>query len=105
VPAEDVVVTPAVLVEHAARIDAAAGEIATAGQAGQSVRVDRGAYGQLCTFVPVMIDGLQGLVVDAIDAAADSLRDTADRLRSAATGYRDTDQNRERVNARLRAAL
>ena len=103
--AEDVVVTSAALVQHAARIDAAASEIATAGRAGQCARVDRAAYGQLCTFVPVMIDGLQGVVVDAIDAAADSLRDTSDRLRSAATAYRDTDQDRERVNARLRAAL
>ena len=50
------------------------------------------AYGQLCTIVPLMVNTLQDLVLEAIDTAAGSLHDTADRLDTAAAGYHETDE-------------
>jgi hypothetical protein len=89
--ADGIAVRPADLDAHATHVDAVAGELATAKDAGATVRLDTQAYGKLCVMVPVMIDGLQGVVLDAVQAAVDSLHDTADRLRSAADGYRASD--------------
>jgi hypothetical protein len=50
------------------------------------------AYGKLCVIVPALLGQLQGMVVDGVAAAEQSLRDTAGRLREAAAGYTDTDQ-------------
>jgi hypothetical protein len=47
----------------------------------------------LCTIVPVLLGSLQDLVVDGIDAAGHSLRDTAGRLRTAAHAYQTTDHH------------
>jgi hypothetical protein len=43
--------------------------------------------------VPVLLGGLQDMVVDGIDAAAHSLHDTGGRLRTAAEGYRTADDH------------
>jgi hypothetical protein len=49
VPAGDHIdVRPADLMSHAATIEGVAGEVATAKQAGDAVRLDAGAYGRLC---------------------------------------------------------
>jgi hypothetical protein len=72
---------------HAGRVDAAAGAVGAAARSGAVTRPGPDSYGQLCTIVPILLAQLQGLVVDGIDAAADSLRDTAGRLRAAADGY------------------
>lgn len=91
-PADHVSVRPNNLVSHASAIEAVARDVTTAQQAGQSVQLDVGAYGQLCTTVPALLDVLQSLVVDGIGTAAASLRDTGVRLRSVAAGYQTSDQ-------------
>lgn len=98
-------VRPADLVAHAAVIEAVAGEVATAGQAGQAVRLDVGAYGRLCTIVPALLNGLSGVLVDGIDTAEGSLRDTGGRLRAAAGGYQATDEQAAARHRRVRDAL
>jgi hypothetical protein len=98
-------VRPADLVAHAAAIEAVAGEVATARQAGDAVRLDVGAYGKLCTIVPALLNGLSGVLVDGIDTAAQSLRDTGARLRTAAGGYQASDEQAAAMHRRIRDAL
>lgn len=101
----EVAVQPSTLLSHASRIEAVANEVGTAEAAGDSVRPDSGAYGQLCAIVPALIIGLQDIVLDAIDAAQESLHDTGERLRTVAQGYQGTDHQREQVNRSLRGVL
>jgi Excreted virulence factor EspC, type VII ESX diderm len=105
-PAVDHVnVTPADLVAHAASMGAVADRVATAKQAGDAVRMGAGAYGKLCTMVPVLLNGLSGLLVDGIDNAAHSLHDTAERLRAAADSYKSSDERAAAAHSRIRDAL
>ena len=104
-PASEVAVQPSTLLSQSGRVEAVAGEVGTAKSAGDAVRVDSGAYGQLCGFVPAIVDGLQNILLDGIGEAQESLHDTAERLRTAAQGYQSTDQQRDQVNQRLRGAL
>jgi Excreted virulence factor EspC, type VII ESX diderm len=96
---ELVSVVPADLVRHAGRLDAAADALATGEAAGDAVRLGTEAYGRLCAMVPALVDGLQQMVVDALAAGSDSLRDTADRLRAAAAGYQQSDERSGRAVA------
>ena len=98
-------VAPAALEAHAARVTAVADSVATASRAGEAVRLDAQAYGKLCVMLPVLLDGLQSVLVDGIDAAAGSLHDTAGRLRTAAGGYQASDTRSGDSFARIRRAL
>jgi hypothetical protein len=86
-------VSPSDLVTHAGHVEAVADRVAVAKQAGDTVRLGAGAYGKLCTIVPFLLNGLQTLLVDGIDAAAGSLHDSGGRLRTAAEGYRSADDH------------
>lgn len=96
-------VTSADLRRHSGRLDGIADALATAQQAGRAVRLGAGAYGQLCAMLPVLLDGLQEVVVDGIDTAAHSVRDTAGRVRTAAGGYEAADGRSAAALDRLRA--
>jgi hypothetical protein len=89
---DDLGVLPGAVVVHSGHVDTVADQIAVACEAGRTVRVDQNAYGQLCTIVPVMVNALQDLVLEAIDTAHGSLHETADRLRTAAGVYQQTDE-------------
>ena len=91
-PGEGVSVRPADLIAHAGHVDAVAAEIGQARQAAATTAPGPDAYGKLCVIVPVLLGQLQGMVVDGVAAAEQSLRDTAGRLRDAAAGYSDTDE-------------
>ena len=80
------------LVTHAATVSAIGDEVATAEQAGRVVRAGGDAYGKLCAMVPAMLAGLQEAMADGIGSAADSMHDTATRLRATAESYAATDQ-------------
>jgi hypothetical protein len=47
--------------------------------------------------VPVMLNALQGVLIDGINAAAESLHDTGARLRTTASEYETTDRRRADV--------
>jgi hypothetical protein len=98
-------VSPTDLAAHAGHVEAIGDRVATAKQAGDAVRLGAGAYGKLCTMMPVLLDGLQSLVVDGIDAASHSLHDTGQRLRTAAAGYQAADEHSKTVHDRVRDAL
>jgi Excreted virulence factor EspC, type VII ESX diderm len=87
-------VRPPDLVVHAAHVEAIAGQVTTAAEAGAAVRPGPDAYGKLCVLVPVMLGALQDVVVDGMRAAADALDDTGARLRTTAEAYRATDESR-----------
>jgi hypothetical protein len=99
--ADRVTVRPADLVPHASRLETAAAAVTAAEEAGAATRPGPDSYGQLCGVVPVLLASLQGLMVDGIGAAADSLRDTAARLRVTADGYGAADS---RSSAGVRGA-
>jgi hypothetical protein len=86
-------VTPDELRRHAGHLDAAADELDYARQAGNATRPSTDAYGKLCTMVPAMLDHLQAPLVEAIGAAVQSVRDTADALIGTASDYEFTDQS------------
>jgi len=81
------------LVSHATEVDGIGVGLSVAQQAGEAVRVDKGAYGQLCQFVPAIVDGLQTHLIDGIGRAVAAAHDTADALRSTAADYDTSDSN------------
>jgi hypothetical protein len=91
------------LMTHAATVSAIGDEVGTAEQAGLVVRPGADAYGKLCVMVPAMLAGLQDALVDGIGSAADSMHDTAARLRATAESYAATDQRRAEVFDSIRS--
>jgi hypothetical protein len=91
-PGEGVSVRPADLIAHAGQVDAVAAGVGQARQAAATTAPGPEAYGKLCVIVPALLGQLQGLVIDGVAAAEQSLRDSAGRLREAAAGYSDTDE-------------
>ncbi len=98
-------VSPPDLVAHATAVDAVAGGLDTAGQAGDQVRLGAGAYGQLCQILPVLLGFLQDRVIDGIEAAQTSVADTAGRLRQVAAGYQGSDATSAGGLDQIRGAL
>lgn len=91
-PGEDeIVVTPASLITHAGHVEAIATEVDLARAAAIQVRLDGGAYGMVCAFVPVYLNGLSDGLMTGLDAAITSLRDTGARLRATAARFSTTD--------------
>ncbi|MFC8848979.1 MULTISPECIES: type VII secretion target [unclassified Micromonospora] len=90
-------VDPDDLTTHAAHLERCAASLDTARQAGQHVRLGADAYGQLCAIMPALLDGLQRTLVDGVDTAARSVRDTAGRLRSSAERYQASDARAEQL--------
>ncbi|MFI5936280.1 type VII secretion target [Actinoplanes sp. NPDC051494] len=86
-------VNPNDLVAHARKIDEIGDGLAMAQEAGAAVRTDAGEYGQLCQFVPSLLNAMQSQMIDGLATAARSVHDTADGLREVAAAYDDTDHN------------
>jgi hypothetical protein len=99
---EQVTVRHPDLVTHAATVTAVGDRVSTAAQAGQAVRPSSDAYGKLCFMVPAMLGALQDVLVDGIASAADSLHDTATRLRTTAEAYEATDRRRAEAFGNIR---
>jgi uncharacterized protein YukE len=85
-------VTSAALTAHAGSVDGVADQVDQGRAAGAQVTLGRDACGQLCQFVPALIDPLQQAGVEAFAAAVDALRESADALRSAAGAYGPVDE-------------
>ena len=80
------------LVACADRVAAIGDRVGAAAGAGAAVRAGSDAYGKLCLMVPITLDVLQGVLVEGIEAAAESVRDTGDRLRVTAREYAGADE-------------
>ncbi|GGK88680.1 type VII secretion target [Mangrovihabitans endophyticus] len=85
-------VGPDDLMVHARAVDAVGDGLGAARQASVVLRMDAGAYGQICHIIPDLLNGLQTRMIDGIAAAADTAHDTADALRSVADGYASADR-------------
>jgi HPt (histidine-containing phosphotransfer) domain-containing protein len=85
-------VDSASLMAHAGAVDAIGDGITTASDAGLAVTTDNGAYGQLCQFVPALLNGLQQAMADGMTTAARAAHETADSLRSVAAAYDSADE-------------
>jgi len=86
---------------HAGSVDTAADAITTAKAAAAQVQMGGEAYGKICVLLPGLIGMLSGSGVEALDAAATSLRETANHLRPAAGSAKQTD----RASATRRSAI
>jgi hypothetical protein len=86
-------VDSAALMAHAGEGDRIGDGLTTAAEAGQAVQTGNDAYGQLCQFVPALLNGLRQKIVDGLATASDSAHDTADSLRSVAAAYDAADSS------------
>lgn len=80
-------VTPESLLRHAGQLAGVADVLDTAG----AVRSAPEDYGQLCAFVPGLLDRVREPLVATVVAAARSVRETGEALTDVATGYRNAD--------------
>jgi hypothetical protein len=62
---------------HAGSVDAAADGMTTGRSAALRVRLGEEVYGQLCTFLPGLLNPLADRVLTALDGSAVALRETA----------------------------
>lgn len=85
-------VRPSELAAHAGTVHTIAGEVATAGEAGRSVRAGPESYGRLCSMVPVALGVLQDVVISAICTASETLHGGGDGLLAGADGYQAADR-------------
>ncbi|MEU8815377.1 type VII secretion target [Actinoplanes sp. NPDC048796] len=79
------------LTAHAGAVDGAGAGLTSAADAGRTVQTSTDAYGQLCQFLPAILNTLQTTLVDGISTAAASVHDTANALRSVAAAYDSAD--------------
>ncbi|MEU8213749.1 type VII secretion target [Micromonospora sp. NPDC049044] len=81
----------AAVIRHAATVDDAADKMETARGAAAYVQLGAEAYGQICGFLPRLIDPVADRVVTALGESAVALRDAAANLRAAAAATEATD--------------
>ncbi len=90
--AGDEVQFPAPAVErHAGSVDGIADSVLQARAAVTEVTMGTEAYGQLCQFLPTLLNPVFSQAVTALNDATDALRETADNLRAAAAEVTATD--------------
>jgi hypothetical protein len=76
---------------HAGTVDGVSDAVDLARSAAQEAGMSAGAYGQLCQFLPALLNPVFDQAVDALYGSVDSLRETATKLRTAATNAHDAD--------------
>ncbi|MEU8657284.1 hypothetical protein [Actinoplanes philippinensis] len=76
---------------HADTVDEASRQMALARSAIHEVTIDRQAYGELCQFLPGLLDPLVEGALDVLHGAADALAETAYGLRATAATIESTD--------------
>ena len=80
-------VEPAALEGHATAVDAIAGRVEQLRDAGASVLVGAGAYGIICSILPVLLQPAQRQTVDTLAQVGTGLRNGATGVRQAARSY------------------
>jgi hypothetical protein len=81
----------ALVQQHAGTVDRVSDAVGVARSAVREVTMDTQAYGQLCQFLPAILNPVFDLAVDALHGTIDSLQETATKLRTAATSTDHTD--------------
>ncbi|GHF46710.1 hypothetical protein FHX82_001548 [Amycolatopsis bartoniae] len=80
------------LTTHAGKVDGLAERLATAVQAAQQVTMDNSAYGVICQPFALLLDPFEQMGVRALQAAQESVADTAAKVRDAVQTYEKQDQ-------------
>jgi hypothetical protein len=86
-------VDSAALMAHAGEVDRIGDGLTTTAEPGQAVQTGNDVYGQLCQFVPALLNGLQQKLVEGLTTASGCAYDTADSLRSVAAAYDAADSS------------
>ncbi|WFE53608.1 hypothetical protein [Micromonospora sp. WMMD1155] len=81
----------AAVIRHAATVDDAADKMETARGAAAYVQMGAAAYGQICGFLPRLIDPVADRAVTALGGSATTLREAAANLRAVAASTEATD--------------
>lgn len=76
---------------HAGSIDTIADAVEQGADAANHVHLGADAYGQLCQFIPSLLEPVSDAAVSALRDTVTALRDTADKLRAAAATSESTD--------------
>jgi hypothetical protein len=79
------------VLQHAAAVEDASEQVTQARSAVREVTMDNQAYGQLCQFVPALLNPLFGSAAEVLNGAVEALGETVLKLRSTATGMHATD--------------
>lgn len=87
----------AAVTQHAGSVDRAADAMEMARSAVREVTMDTQAYGQLCQFLPALLTPIFELAVGAVAESVDALRETSEKLRTAANSSEATDTGSERT--------
>ena len=82
--------------QHSVAVAEAAEQLAVARSAVREVSMDRQSYGQICQFLPGLLDPLFHGAVDVLTGAVDALSETALKLRAAAETIEATDADSAR---------
>ena len=98
-------VAPETLTTHAGRVQQIADSVSTAKGAGNTVQLGYGAYGQMCTIVPVIIGFLQSVILAGFEDAVQSLKHTGEQLKATAAEYRQADESIQRDHDQHRSVL
>lgn len=77
--------------EHAVAVSEAFEQMAVARSAVREVSMDRQAYGEICQFLPGLLEPLFGGAVEVLDGVVDALSETALKLRATAATIEATD--------------
>jgi hypothetical protein len=72
---------------HAGKIDGFAERMQTAVSAAQQVTMDNSAYGVICQPFAMLLDPFEQMGVRALQTAAESISETAGKVRDASTTY------------------
>ncbi|MCO8277512.1 type VII secretion target [Actinoplanes sp. TRM 88003] len=78
---------------HAGSVDAVADAVGEAKAAVGQVTMDTQAYGQLCQFLPGLLEPAFSAALDALSESGDGLRETAIGLRAVADQAAATDRS------------
>jgi hypothetical protein len=79
------------VLQHAVAVSEAADQMTQARSAVREVSMDSQAYGQLCQFLPGLLNPLFGTAAEVMNDSVDALAETALKLRATATAMEATD--------------
>jgi hypothetical protein len=79
------------VLQHAGAVSEASDQMAQARSAVGEVSMNSQAYGQLCQFLPGLLNPLFGSATEVMNEAVDALAETALKLRATATEIEATD--------------
>lgn len=85
---------------HSVNIDNVAAAVHEARSAAHAVTIETEAYGQICSFLPTLLNPLFALTLSAYVRAEEALQETSVSLRTAAARAEESDkESSRRINA------